>query len=239
MAGKAPVKPTPPAPSQPSGTAAAQAAAAKAAAARAASAKKGQAKRGRPKGRGAHAAHHHRTKAQIAGAKRAGQTRHKHHMAQLAATRGKKPKATAKKPTAPVIVDLPDLEFSPVPDGPYGAGLHVLPVCAAVAVAEHLAAFTGITAWEDEILGLHYQAGLLSLSELLEYLQAEGFAGARLRSFRPCDETLIAPGLVCGLQVSAGYHAVLAHPAGMISWGTVLPWTAAPAEAWALEWETG
>lgn len=238
MAGKPPVKAVPPAPGQSSATTSAQAAAAKAAAAKAAAAKKGQHKKHPQKGKKGHAAHHHRTKAQIAGARKAGRTRHLHHLAQLAAARNKKSKVVAKKPVAPVIVDSPDLLVLPGPDEPYGSGLHALPVCAAVAVAEHLAMLTGIVPWEDEILDLHRRAGLLSLSDLLGYLSAEGFSGARLKSYWPCDETLIVPGLLCGLQVSTGYHAAVAHPAGMISWGTVMPWTAPPAEAWLLEWET-
>jgi hypothetical protein len=35
-----------------------------------------------------------------------------------------------------------------------------------------------------------------------------------------------------------GYHAVLAHPYGMVSWGWVMAWSGEPQEAWELQWVT-
>ena len=34
-----------------------------------------------------------------------------------------------------------------------------------------------------------------------------------------------------------GYHAVLAHPYGMISWGLLMARSGEPREAWALQWD--
>lgn len=114
--------------------------------------------------------------------------------------------------------------------------IHLLPVCAAVVLAEHLLVATGVFATDEEILSLANLAGDVSLPDLLELVRAEGFCGMRLTAFRRMDPGLIVPALVCGVETENGYHAALAHPAGMLSWGMVLPWPAAPAEAWYLEW---
>lgn len=115
--------------------------------------------------------------------------------------------------------------------------LHSLPACAAVAVAAALEYQTGIAATADEILILHEKtSGEATFGELLELLSVKGFAGARLISFRPCDPDLAVPGLVYGLAVPAGYHAVLATDAGVLSWGRELSWPGAPQEAWLLDW---
>lgn len=126
--------------------------------------------------------------------------------------------------------------------------LHALPVCGPVAVAEHLAAFTGAWVPDENVLELWKTVQDATMADLLEYLRAEGFPGSgeKLAHFEQCDTDTPVPGLVYGLQLPQGYHAVLAHPdgdRGAISWGLLVPWCrllhdgAAPAEAWWLEWE--
>jgi hypothetical protein len=122
------------------------------------------------------------------------------------------------------------------PDG-IGCGLYLLPSCAPVAIAAHLAAFTGVIAPADDILALHAKSsGRLTLAELLELLAVDDFAGMRLESFRRCDPDVTVPGWLYGLDTSLGYHAVLALPGAMTSWGRVLPLSGQPREAWHLEW---
>jgi hypothetical protein len=148
--------------------------------------------------------------------------------AQKARRHGKK-YAPAKKPQAP-----PDSgSWCDV----YAEGaLHSLPVCAAVAMAASLQAQSGVTASAAEITGLYELAGAVSLEGMCEAAAGLGLAGWRLSWFGPADAEQAVPGLVYGLQLPWGYHAVLGHPAGVVSWGRVLPWMAAPAEAWHLEW---
>jgi len=124
-------------------------------------------------------------------------------------------------------------------NGEPAGNLHDLPVCAAVAVAEHLYAATGIIVSDAEILELHSAASGGGLGDYLEVAAMAGLGGARLAGFWPCDEDAYVPGLVYGVQLRGGYHAVLSHPAGvgMVSWGTLLRLTGVPCEAWHLEWE--
>jgi hypothetical protein len=145
--------------------------------------------------------------------------------------RGGKKYVPAKKPQAP-----PDTAARCGVSIQEASPLHLLPVCGPSALAAHLAWMTGIAAADEEILVLHEQTRGTTLAELCEYAAAEGFAGAVLESFRPCDPEQDVPGLIYGLPLPWGYHAVLGHPAGVVSWGRVLPWPAAPAEAWHLEW---
>lgn len=136
---------------------------------------------------------------------------------------------------APVAAQKPQ-----APDSRGTAALHLLPACAPVALAEHLAWQSGVVATTDEILALHQiSSGQCTLADLLELVAAEGLAGMRLESFRPCDPGEIVPGWVYGISHPAGYHAVLAHPAGMVSWGMLLQRSGAPREAWHLEWAAG
>jgi len=117
--------------------------------------------------------------------------------------------------------------------------LHRLPACGPVALAEHLAVFTGILVPDEAILALHDRAGVISLDGLLERVAAEGLAGpeTRLAHFERCDPDTAVPGLIYGIQLRVGYHAVLLRPDGMLSWGQVMPRHGVPAEAWWLEWE--
>ena len=98
------------------------------------------------------------------------------------------------------------------------------------------------------LCGVLFKVTSGGMADLLEYLRAEGFPGSgeKLAHFEQCDTDTPVPGLVYGLQLPQGYHAVLAHPdgdRGAISWGLLVPWCrllhdgAAPAEAWWLEWE--
>lgn len=149
--------------------------------------------------------------------------------AQAARRAGKQP-APKKKAAAPDIRPRCGVSTQ-------GAlSLHELPACGPVALAEHLAAFTGITASDEEVLALHERAGVVTLANLFE-AAADGFAGTRLAWFERCDPGTVAPGLVYGVQLPAGYHAVLSHPAGMLTWGRLMPWYGTPEEAWWLEWE--
>jgi hypothetical protein len=164
-----------------------------------------------------------RTAKQIAASRR---NLMKARSAQTARRAGKPAAAVkaAKKPAAP----LP------------GAGLHGLPACAPVAAAEHLAAFTGIIVPDESVLVLHELVRPAGIGNLLEYLAAEGFpgTGVKLAHFERCDPDTGAPGLIYGVQLGRGYHAVVGYPDGaMASWGMLLARSGTPEEAWWLEWE--
>jgi hypothetical protein len=131
----------------------------------------------------------------------------------------------AKKPQAP----LPDAGL-----------LHRLPLCGPAATAEHLAVFTGICVPDESVLKLWRQSGQPSIGGLLEYLAAEGFpgTGVKLAHFEQCDPDAGAPGLIYGVQLGRGYHAVVGYPDNaMASWGMLLRRAGTPEEAWWLEWE--
>lgn len=118
-----------------------------------------------------------------------------------------------------------------------GSWLHSLPVCAAVAAAASLQAWTGILAGTADIWELYLRAGETTIAATLEALAEHGLAGARLESFQPADLSYPAPGLIYGIQLAIGYHAVLSAPGGMLSWGSVIPLAGEPEEAWLLEWK--
>jgi hypothetical protein len=171
------------------------------------------------KARAALKARHVRTPAQIAASRRNLAIA---RAAQRARASGK-PAVSAKKVKAPG-----------------GPGLHELPLCGPAAVAEHLAVYTGIVVPDESVLALHRIVQPARLGDLLEYLQAEGFPGTgeKLAHFERCDPDCGAPGLVYGIQLRYGYHAVLAMPEGtMASWGKLMPRAGTPEEAWWLEWE--
>jgi hypothetical protein len=189
-----------------------------------------------------------RTKAQHAASVRAAAAG---RAAQAARAAGKTYVSQAK-PKAPVPdtwtlqqdLDLPGLVTSKTG---VSLDLHALPVCGAVAVAEHLAVFTGAWTPDESVLELAELVRDATMADLLEHVRAEGFPGTgeKLAHFEQCDPGTEVPGLIYGLQLPRGYHAVLAHPgrAGAVSWGRLMPWCAllhdgaAPAEAWWLEWE--
>ena len=113
-----------------------------------------------------------------------------------------------------------------------------LPVCGVTAVANHLLAATGIAATDEEMLALHLLAGGddgARIETVLDAAVHEGLAGHKLILFGPADRP--SPGTICGLSMGSGYHAVLAHPWGMVSWGMLLPWAGSLEEAWYLDWE--
>lgn len=113
-----------------------------------------------------------------------------------------------------------------------------LPVCGVTAVANHLLAATGIAATDAEMLALHLLAGGddgARIETVLDAAVHEGLAGHKLILFGQADRA--SPGTVCGLAMGSGYHAVLAHPWGMVSWGMLLPWAGCLEEAWYLDWE--
>jgi hypothetical protein len=121
-----------------------------------------------------------------------------------------------------------------------GYGLHDLPVCAAVAVAEHLLAATGIFATDAGILDLAARVPGGCLADYLAEAAAGGLAGARLSGFWPCDPGMFVPGILYGVQFRQGYHTVLTQGRNsMISWGMLMPVTGVPVEAWHLEWDCG
>jgi hypothetical protein len=115
-------------------------------------------------------------------------------------------------------------------------GLHLLPVCAAVAVAASLQMQCGVIATAAEILDLYQQAGVTAIGTVLEAAAGYGLAGRRLARFTPLDPELCLDGLVCGIQLPYGYHAVCTAEDGMLSWGMLLPLAGIPEEAWLLEW---
>jgi hypothetical protein len=133
---------------------------------------------------------------------------------------------TAKKPAAPAPAG-----YEPVMD------LHSLPVCAAVAMAASLQAWGGPDASAAEIISLYERAGAVTLGGMCEAAAGLGLAGWRLAWFAPADLELPWPGMVYGVQLDAGYHAVLRTPAGLASWGLEIPLAGRPEEAWMLEWE--
>jgi len=115
------------------------------------------------------------------------------------------------------------------------------PCCAATAIATHLYLFRGIMATADDILALHAAGGGdgthgALLPDLLE-LASGGFAGTRIASFFPVEDDTL-PGLVTGLRLPGGAHAVLSlGGAACVSWGQVVPATGRDGEAWWAEWE--
>jgi hypothetical protein len=152
--------------------------------------------------------------------------------AQAAARSGKKSPASKKKAALPVtqyhctgpLIWLPGC-------------LNERPVCYAVAIANHLLAATGIAASDADILALHDLAGGdngATIDLALEAAAEYGLAGVKLASFEMGDE--IIPGMVVGVQTRRGYHAVLSHPYGLISWGLLMPRFGEPEEAWGLDW---
>lgn len=153
--------------------------------------------------------------------------------AQVAAKSGKKAPAGTKKAALPVAV----CDYT----GPslwMPGCINELPVCYATAIANHLLAATGIVSTDADILKLHELAGGddgARIDLALEAARDHGLAGVKLKGFDGCEA--IFPGMVVGIQTRRGYHAVLAHPYGMISWGLLLPRHGEPQEAWALEWD--
>jgi phage tail protein X len=117
------------------------------------------------------------------------------------------------------------------------AGLHSLPLCAAVAVAASLAWAGGPEAGHGQVWELYQRTGPGPVADVLEAVAEHGLAGWRLASFEPACPDLYFPGLVYGIQLSIGYHAVLSTRHGMLSWGMVLPLLGTPEEAWILGWE--
>lgn len=121
---------------------------------------------------------------------------------------------------------------------PTGRNIHQLPACVPVALAAHLAWWEGTEVPDEEILRLHaLLGGAATIPDAIEAAAGYGFCGFRPDRWARCDvSTQGVPGLIYGLSVPTGYHAVLALPAGMLSWSTALPWPGEPAEAWHLEW---
>jgi hypothetical protein len=188
----------------------------------------------------------HATPAQAAAARRnlvkaraALKARHRRSPAQIAASRrnlaiarsAQRARAAGKKWVSP----------KQVKDGlPGAAGLHALPACGPVAAAEHLAAVTGAVVPEHAVLALHEAVRGATIGGLLEYLAAEGFPGTgeKLAYFEQCDPDCGSPGLIYGVRLGRGYHAVMSYPYGeMASWGMLLARAGTPEEAWWLEWE--
>lgn len=158
------------------------------------------------------------------------------------ARRAGKPYVSVKKPKArmPGLGQLLMQQNLNLP----GAGtskaadyLNLLPACGPVAVAAQLEyVFPWLAVDPAEVLGLHERLGVVSLPNLFEAVAEAGLAGMRLDTWTRCDEDVPVPGLVYGLTVPGGYHAVVAHPAGVLSWGGLMPWPGRPDDAWHLEW---
>lgn len=153
--------------------------------------------------------------------------------AQAAKRQGKKPvKAAAMAPSGTAL--LPGWSM-----GCNDAG----PTCASAAVANHLLACAGLEMTEYEVALLHLMAGGddgADVPSVLEALRATPRLAAggrgRLLSFFRADEQALVPGLVVVTDLGHGRHAVLSHPDGMVSWGSVRPWEGTPLEAWSLAW---
>ena len=171
-----------------------------------------------------------------------------------AARRQGKPVQSRAKPKAPPPdtwtvqrnLDLPGLVPS---ETGVSLDLHALPVCGPVAVAEHLAAFTGGFVPDESLLALWELTRDATMDGLLEHVRAEGFPGfpgERLAWFEQCDPDY--RGARPGLRAAACRRATTPcsrtrTAQGAVSWGLLVPWCAllhdgaAPAEAWWLEWE--
>lgn len=154
--------------------------------------------------------------------------------AQAAKRQGKKP-VTAAAVAPPGTERLPGWSMGCNDQGP---------TCASAAVANHLLACTGLEMTEYEVALLHMMAGGddgADVPSVLEALRAAPRLAARgqgrLLSFFRADEQVIVPGLVVVTGLGHGRHAVLSHPRGMVSWGSVRPWEGVPLEAWSVAWE--
>jgi hypothetical protein len=178
---------------------------------------------------------------------------HLRHLAAIGAAQPKKPAPrktaakTAKKP-ATAKKKVPPKKKAALPAAAITAAPRavlwlpgcndLLPTCATAAVANHLYATAGIAASDRQLLALHELAGGddgARIETVLEAAVHHGLAGIRLASFGLAEDW--EPGLVCGIATGRGYHAVLAHPYGMVSWGLLLPRSGTLGEAWELEWE--
>lgn len=157
-------------------------------------------------------------------------TKRQHQAALKWAAAGRAAQARKRQGLPPLPKKTPALALP-------GYGIHDLPVCAATAVAEHLLAAAGICACDAAILGLASRVTGGCLADYLDEAAATGLGGARLARFWQCDPDMFTPGLLYGVQLRQGYHTVLSHPSGMISWGMLMSVTGVPVEAWHLEWE--
>jgi hypothetical protein len=152
------------------------------------------------------------------------------------------PKKAAAPDSRETSALLPQVNLNLVVAGSSEAALllNQLPACVPTALAAHLAWWTGTGIPDEEILRLHgLLGGAASIPDAIEAAAGYGFCGFRPDSWARCDvSNQGVPGLIYGLGVPTGYHAVLALPAGVLSWGTVLSWPGEPAEAWHLEWRS-
>ena len=113
-----------------------------------------------------------------------------------------------------------------------------LPTCGTVAVANQLLATTGVVSSDAQILELHERAGGDDGATIMTVLEAAaeyGLTGIKLASYGMSED--IWPGMVVGVQTRRGYHAVLSHQYGLISWGLLMPRFGEPQEAWHLTWD--
>jgi hypothetical protein len=167
------------------------------------------------------------------------------HAAGQKAARASQAAAKAKKAgkTVPRAAVMPtELVVPGTRTWPLGCNDEV-PTCAAVAVACHMQAATGVSMTDAEILKLHQLAGGdngARIADVLEVIRTSwfGFGNGRVKllHFFPTDEQCLIAGLVVGVRLPHAGHAVLSAPGGMISWGQYMPWDGEPEEAWALEW---
>lgn len=148
--------------------------------------------------------------------------------AQRSRRAGKTP-VTAKKAQAPDDSARSGVSIEEV-------SLHSLPACAAVAVAATLWCQTGTELEAAEIWSLYRLAGSTTLAGVIEAAASTGLAGYRIASWTPWDPDIMLDGLIYGIAIEEGYHAVLTVPGGMLSWDTVLPLAGTPQEAWLIEW---
>ena len=115
------------------------------------------------------------------------------------------------------------------------------PTCIVTAIANHLLAATGVQASDASILELHERAGgdgSATIATVLEAAADYGLAGQLLEKFGPGDPEGVVPGVIYGVTMRRGYHAVLAHPYGMVSWCWFMAWSGEPQETWELQWVT-
>ncbi len=150
---------------------------------------------------------------------------------------GGDPSKTAFSLYLPDLVTLPGYEEVVA----HADDLHFNPVCAITAVAGSLAwsrpDLSGdVRVRPEDVLDLNERLGDVTMEELFEEIRFSGFAGGTLARSIRCEQAY--PGAVCVLELpGAGWHAGLAVPGGLLSWGMILPWRYEPAQCWLLDWE--
>lgn len=147
----------------------------------------------------------------------------------LAAADRRKDRAKARRAA-------PAYALHDAPEGHWVTGGNLTgPSCAATAAANSLLVCTGYRATEADVLMLASLSRAdgegVSVYDTLATANLFGLAGWT-PEFEPADE--LEDGVIAG---AAGTHAVVSAPAGLISWGGILPdWWELDGELWRVKW---